>query len=110
MSEKPYWYPVLCDKEYFDRLREDYPENAHMSDEELHEYYNDGLKYQILWDHIGDAYEDYEPLADEFLRLKAMIPEGADVGALVEKAKAVVDIVKGWDCVVDLRAELDKWR
>lgn len=69
MSERPYWFPVLCDAAYFAELRKDYPEKAHLSDEELHDYFNDGLKYQNLWDHVGDAYGDYEPLADSYLEL-----------------------------------------
>ena len=70
MSEKPWWYPVLCDEAWCKRIREDYPENAHMDDDELRDYYNDGRKYQITWDHIGDAYEDWEPLAEAFLALQ----------------------------------------
>lgn len=72
-DNRPYWFPVLCDESYFARLRQDYPENAQMSDEELHEYYNDGLRYQNLWDHAGDAYSDYEPLADSYLQVLAAL-------------------------------------
>jgi hypothetical protein len=28
-----------------------------------------GSKYYVLWDHIGDAIEDYDALADAFLKL-----------------------------------------
>lgn len=70
MSDKKYWEPVLCDDTYFARLRKDYPENAAMSDSELHDHYNDSRKYQVLWDHLGDAYSDYEPLADAYLSLE----------------------------------------
>jgi hypothetical protein len=72
-DKKPYWFPILCNKEYFEQLRKDYPENAEWSDEELHEYYNNSLKYQTLWDHIGDAYEDFEPLADMYLKMRDAI-------------------------------------
>ena len=68
-NENPWWFPVLCDEAYFARLREDYPENADWSDDELHSYYNDSRKYQCLWDHTGDAYEEWEPLADAYLAL-----------------------------------------
>ena len=68
-DNKPYWFPKLCDKNYFKKLREDYPETAHWSNAELHKYYNDGVKYQTLWDNIGDVYEYYEPLADAYLEL-----------------------------------------
>lgn len=76
MSKKaPWWHPVLTDEDYCARLREDYPEDAHMSDEDLVEEYNDGLKYDCLWDHIGDAYEQFEPMADAFLMmLEALEP------------------------------------
>lgn len=43
-NKKPWWYPQLDDG----------------SDE-------GGRKYRVLWDHIGDAYGDYEPLADAYL-------------------------------------------
>lgn len=72
MSDKPFWYPVLCDEIYYKRLREDYPENAHWSDDELWDYYNEGNKYSILWDHIGEA---YEPLADAFLKQQSQIDQ-----------------------------------
>lgn len=72
-KDRPYWFPVLCDESYFARLREDYEEDAAMSDEELHEKYNDGLKYQQLWDHTGDAYSDFEPLADDYIKLRSAI-------------------------------------
>lgn len=66
-SEKPYWYPVRVDEDYFKRLRDDYPEKAHLSDEALNDYFNDGREFSILWDHVGDAYDDYVPLANAFL-------------------------------------------
>lgn len=75
MSERPFWFPVLCDDAYFARLREDYPHCAHMSDEDLHDHFNEGLKYQNLWDHAGDAYSDYEPLADSYLTVLSLLKE-----------------------------------
>jgi len=72
MSEKKeWWFPVLCDEEHFARLREDYPENAHITDEELHDHYDHGKKYSTAWDHVGDAYVEYEELADAYLALLA---------------------------------------
>jgi hypothetical protein len=76
--EKPWWWPVLCDRAYFTRLREDYPDDADCSDEELHETYADGQKYATTWDHTGDAYEEYEKLADAFLALQD-VAKAADV-------------------------------
>ncbi len=70
MSNKikpPFWFPKLADSGYIERLRKDYPEHAQLTDGELLEYFNRGLKYVITWDHVGDAYENYAPLADDYL-------------------------------------------
>jgi hypothetical protein len=69
MSDKPWWFPVLCDENYYKQLRDDYPESAGMSDDELHEDYADGRKYAVTWDHTGDAYDEYEKLADAYIEL-----------------------------------------
>ena len=107
MSDKPYWFPELCDEAYFKRLREDYPDKAEMSDEELHDYYNEGRKYAVTWDHVGDAYEEYENLADAFLGLvKAsgeMLDTMANKGRLDDPAwaapiralRAALDVATG---------------
>lgn len=42
-----------------------------MTNEELHDYYNHGKKYSTTWDHVGDAYAEYEKLADAYLALLA---------------------------------------
>lgn len=70
-AEKPWWYPEIVDAAYLARLRSDYPENAHKSDEELRGDYDCEEKYGVTWDHIGDAYAEYEPLADAYLELEA---------------------------------------
>ena len=72
-KKTPWWFPVACDESYFARLREDYPEDASMSDEELHEHYNEGQKYQNLWDHTGDAYDQFEKLADDWINLRTVV-------------------------------------
>ena len=72
-QDKPWWFPVVCDGAYFERLRKDYPENASMSDEELHEHYNNGQKYENLWDHTGDAYDQFEKLADDWIKLRTVV-------------------------------------
>jgi hypothetical protein len=80
MAEKPSWYPTICDKEYCKRLRQEYPEyDKDSDDEELIDYFNEGRKYEILWDHIGDAYEEYEPLADAFLKQQALLDKAAEI-------------------------------
>lgn len=70
MTDKPHWEPVLADAEYAEHLREDYADDAHMSDDEILDKYCDGKKYVILWDHLGDAYSDYEKVADDYLKQK----------------------------------------
>lgn len=71
MSDKPWWYPVRCDADWCKQTREYMPDETRgMSDEELVEEYNEGAKYQMLWDHVWDAYEQFEPLADAYLELK----------------------------------------
>lgn len=70
MTDKPNWWPQLMDDEWRSRLRSDYPEDtAGMSDDALNEHYGAGWKYVDTWDHLGDARQDYEALADAFLKL-----------------------------------------
>ena len=69
LTGEKWWKPVLVDGAYFARLRMDYPEDALLSDEALHHHYANGLKYALTWDHVGDAYEEYERLADALLAL-----------------------------------------
>lgn len=71
----PWWKPKLADAEYAEHLRDDYQHDAHMSDDELLEKYCNGRKYVILWDHLGDAYSEYEKLADAYLKQTEQIAE-----------------------------------
>lgn len=73
MADKPYWWPELADDAWRARIRSDYPdEAAAMDDDEIDDTYNEGgTKYVDMWDHLGDARESYEQLADAFLRLVA---------------------------------------
>ena len=68
-TEKPSWFPVPTDSIWLKGIRDNYPNDAHMPDDELRELYNEGAKYENLWDHVGEAYEDYEKLADAYLEL-----------------------------------------
>lgn len=68
--DKLWWFPVLTDAEWCARIRQDYPEDAaELDDDEIREQYADGWKYADTWDHLGDAREDYERLADAYLEL-----------------------------------------
>lgn len=71
LDKKEWWFPALYNEEYFSMLREEYPDMAHMTNEELHDHYGHGRKYVITWDHVGDAYVEYEALADAYLKLLA---------------------------------------
>lgn len=70
-TEKPWWWPELTDAIWCERIRGDYPEAASWDDESIRDEYADGLKYANLWDHTGDAAEQFEKLADAFLDLIA---------------------------------------
>jgi len=71
-----WWFPVKVDAAYFARLRADYPEGVGgMDDDELHEHYGGGRKYPVTWDHVGDAYAEYEKVADAFFALRARVAE-----------------------------------
>ncbi|WP_333846939.1 hypothetical protein [Phaeobacter italicus] len=65
LTQKPWWWPEKVDSNYFDRLRDDYPERAHMTNGELEEHFEveEGC-FSDTWDHLGDAREEYEYLAD----------------------------------------------
>ena len=69
-EEKPYWFPELTDDAWLARIREDYPEDtAGMDDDSIREEYAHGRKYADVWDHLGDARDAYEKLADAYLEL-----------------------------------------
>ena len=67
------WYPRRVNEETVARLREDYPEGTEvLSDGEVlakYGYFYAKFENPSLWDHTGDALEDYEPLAEAFLEL-----------------------------------------
>lgn len=71
-EDEPWWFPVLTDDAWIARIRSDYPESTDgMCDDEIRRKYANGRKYATLWDHTGDAYADYEKLADAYLELLA---------------------------------------
>ncbi len=70
--EDQWWFPVRIDAAYFARLRKDYPDKTDWSDEELREHFDgEDEKYSFTWDHLGDAKEEFEELADAFFKLHA---------------------------------------
>lgn len=67
-NDKPWWHPIPTDEDWCEKMRRDYPKKTKgMSDSEIRSYFADGRKYEVLWDNLGDAYEEYEKLADAFL-------------------------------------------
>lgn len=103
-SEKPYWYPVRVDEDYFKRLREDYPDKAHLGDEALNDYFNDGREFSILWDHVGDAYDDYVPLANAFLYMYDALRAAVELsGRTLSKSGRTAECQRVYDqCVAAL--------
>jgi hypothetical protein len=75
--KKEWWYPTIINDEYIAQLREDYPdETEDLDDESVLEYFNEfDQKYATTWDHVGDAYEEYEPLVEAFLEYEAKLKE-----------------------------------
>ena len=71
-EETPYWYPTRIDEAWFARIRKDYPEVTRgLSDGEIQVLYAHGCStYTDVWDHLGDARNDWEKLADAFFALK----------------------------------------
>ena len=67
-----WWEPTLTDDKWVKSIRKDEPEETKdMTDEDVISEYNEyDRKYEVLWDHLGDAYEEYEYLADAYLKLK----------------------------------------
>lgn len=69
-KEKPWWWPLVTDKAWCDGIRKEYDDDTfEMTDDEIRDEYADGFKYADTWDHLGDAREAYEQLADAFLKL-----------------------------------------
>lgn len=65
MDKKPWWWPEHTDAAWCDRIRREYDEA--LSDDDIRDKYAGSRKYAVLWDHVGDAYDQFEKLADHFL-------------------------------------------
>lgn len=44
-----------------------------MTDEEIVDEYADSRRYAVTWGHVGDAYGQFEPLADAYFKLKRQV-------------------------------------
>lgn len=80
-----WWEPQLVDHEFCERLRKDYPEDAHLDDESIAEEYEYTFgEFATTWDHTGDAYEQFQPLAKAYCELRS---ENARLRAAIEQLK-----------------------
>jgi len=81
-NDKPWWWPEIIDDDHIARLRADYPETTdNMDDESVLDCFDDGKtkgQFSITWDHLGDAYNEYEKLASAFLRLVEEVGKSPD--------------------------------
>lgn len=76
MSAKPWWFPQLADDEWVRSVRAEYPDaTENMDDDGIRDEYAEGRKYVDTWDHLGDARDEYEKLADAYLALLAKYGE-----------------------------------
>lgn len=75
-AEKPFWFPRVVGPDTVAQLRKDYDLSDSMDDESVLATYEYWGRYEntSLWDHCGDAAEDYEPLADAYLLASDDIP------------------------------------
>ncbi len=83
MSEE-WWEPKVTDAVWIADTRKEYPEDtAELDDDKVRDEYANGCKYEVTWDHIGDAYEEYEQLANAYFKQASRITElEAQIAAL----------------------------
>ena len=75
MNERKWWWPEKTDEVWAQRIRDDYGITEAIDDDLIREDYADGRKYAITWDHVGDAYSEYEKLADSHAVLVKALEE-----------------------------------
>ena len=86
-NKRPWWHPQEADASWVARIREDYPNTtAGMGDQDIRDEYARGARYAVTWDDAGDAYEQFEPLADAYLSERALADRLAEA---LESAIAV---------------------
>jgi len=69
-DKSEWWFPQLTDDVVCDEVRTQIESTTNMSNKEVNEYWNDGRKYVVnTWHTMDDAYEEYEALADAYLKL-----------------------------------------
>ncbi len=95
--EKSWWYPERVGPELAARLRKDLqePEDSHLNDAGILAKYEYEGKYATLWDHTGEAQEQFDPLADAFFQQQARI---AELEAEVERLKQGLENIRDGCC------------
>lgn len=75
MNKQEWWYPSITNAAWCQETRDERhkKEDQSADDEEIRDEYADGQKYWTGWDHCGDAYAQFEPLADSWLEQQARI-------------------------------------
>ena len=90
-----WWWPEVADDAYIAQLRSDYPESG-MSDGELLDYYADGLRYPHLWDHVGDAADQWQKAAAWMIDARELIRDIANERRVyADEARALLARIDG---------------
>ena len=75
--ESEWWFPRKADAAWVAEIRDEDPdETAGMDDEDVIDKYAYGRRYVVTWDHLGDAYDQYEALVDEYIALLEIVRKG----------------------------------
>lgn len=102
MSKNAWWLPILADEKWCTRIRSNYPNDAAMDDESLRNKYANGRKYAVTWDHLGDAYDQFESLADAY---RALVKRVKEVETQSMKTYCCHYFYKGTQWSIEVRAE-----
>ena len=96
-DNKPWWWPQVIDEDHLVRLREEYEIDQMTSDDKLLDEYEDGKRigdFSTLWDHTGDAYDQFAALARAFLDLVERVERENQEAVLREALTEIRDRIK----------------
>lgn len=82
----PWWWPKPTDAAWCAQKRHDYDEPG-LSDEEIRERFAYGRKYAVTWDHVGDAYDEFEQLADFLMDQQNPAVAGSGASRLLDAGR-----------------------
>lgn len=68
-KEKPWWFPEVTDAKWCKEMRPDYLNEVDWDEDKIRNWYAFGRKYVTWWDDLNDARDQYEALADAYLKL-----------------------------------------